>query len=202
LRFLQEKEFRPLGSSKVQFADVRVLAATNLDPEKAIEEGHLRRDLYYRLNTLPINLPPLRSRKEDIPLLLNHFLDKYISEYSRKNLSLGQDALSRLSEYSWPGNIRELEQVVQRAVLLASGPILGADDFQLRDRVDPIREKLTFQSAKSQVIRVFERNYIENLLKKSRGNISRAAAAAGKNRRAFWQLLQKHGITSDSYREP
>lgn len=200
LRFLQEKEYRPLGSTRTRKADVRIITASNLDLEKAVEEGRIRKDLYYRLDIVSIRLPPLRERKSDIPILLDHFLRKYAREYRVEVLDLTAEARKKLTLYSWPGNIRQLEHAVQRAVLMARGPRLSPADFPLPQESLPAEE--SFQSAKSKLINAFEKEYLQTLLILHQGNISQAAKAARKNRRAFWQLVQKHGIEVSRFRIP
>jgi DNA-binding NtrC family response regulator len=199
LRFLQEKEYRALGSVKTLKADVRVIAAANVDLERAVAEGRIRRDLYYRLNIVSVNLPPLRDRKDDIPALLDHFLVKYAREYRAGHLEVGQEARRRILSYAWPGNIRQLEHAVQRAVLLASGQVLTASDFNLPGDAEEAAEE-PFGVAKARMIRNFERDYIRNLLMVHKGNISQAARMAHKDRRAFFHLVRKHGIAAETFR--
>ncbi len=134
LRVIQEKEFMPLGSTDVIKVDVRILAATNSDLRKMVEEGKFREDLYYRLNVIPITLPPLRERKEDIPLLIDHFFnvysrenEKFLNENRNSQIQFDPEALSVLMEYNWPGNVRELENLVERAVVLAETSSVGTD---------------------------------------------------------------------------
>src|ERR1700688_3522596 len=124
LRVLQEREFERLGSNKTMHTDVRVIAATNVDLRAALEQGTFREDLYYRLNVVPLNIPPLRERKEDIPYLVEHFAKKFNGEIS-------EGALERLMSYHWPGNVRELENVVERSILLAQGPRVEAADIRI-----------------------------------------------------------------------
>ena len=119
LRFLQEKEYRPLGSKKMKKADVRLLAAMNIDPQEAVAAGRLRQDLYYRLNVIPLVIPPLRERREDIPLLARHFLLKYAVQFNKPMADFSAEAMQLLQLYDWPGNVRELEHHVERAVVLS-----------------------------------------------------------------------------------
>ena len=204
LRFLQEKEIRPLGSTRTIQADVRVLAATNVDPEILIEQGKLRRDLYYRIHVLAIRLPPLRERREDIPLLLDFFLERHrgpvTGEGRREVAGFTPCALRALMMYAWPGNVRELEHVVERAVLLCPGELISEREIVLPRSGDSDRAT-SFQEAKAQVVADFERKYLTSLLMVYRGNVSRAAMSARKNRRAFLQLLQKHSIDASSFRD-
>jgi len=131
LRFLQERQYRSLGSTKTQQADVRVIAATNIDLEEAVRTGKLRRDLYYRLNTIPLMLPPLRQRREDIPLLARYFLVKYAAEFNTPVAEFSADAIQKLVLYEWPGNVRELEHIVERTVILAERAVVHATDIIL-----------------------------------------------------------------------
>jgi two-component system response regulator GlrR len=199
LRFLQEKEYRPLGSAKTLQADVRIIAATNLDPERAVKERKLRQDLYYRLNTIALKLPPLRERKQDIPLLVQHFLEKYSPVSSMGVISLTPDAMQKLMLHKWPGNVRELEYIVQRSILLSdAGDIRGSDIDLPEDEAG--LQRGSFQESKARIIADFEKTYIRDLLVVFQGNISKAAQAAKKNRRAFWELIRKHGINVESFR--
>src|SRR5215467_11028967 len=131
LRILQEREFERLGSNKTQHIDVRVLAATNVDLRAALEQGTFREDLYYRLNVLPINIPPLRERKEDIPFLAEHFVRALAAENGSPVEAITDAAMKKLTEYHWPGNVRELENVIERSMVLATGPVLEAGDIKI-----------------------------------------------------------------------
>jgi two-component system response regulator GlrR len=197
LRFLQDGEYRPLGSSKVRRAAVRVIAATNIDLEQAVNENQMRRDLYYRLNIVQITLPPLRERAEDVAILARYFLAKYKREFNKDVDEFDPQALQRLAGHDWPGNVRELEHVVQRAVVLAAGTVIRASDLLLRPLQRPSRSE-SLREAKARIIGNFESSYIRNLLLAYKGNITRAAQAAGKNRRAFWELIRKYRIDVDS----
>ena len=193
LRFLQEKEYRQLGSAKMFQADVRIIAASNSDLEAAVDEGKFRRDLYYRLNVIPLMLPALRERQEDVPLLARHFLNKYTNDFKKHINGFASDAMKMLMLYDWPGNVRELEHVVERAVLFCERPVIRETDIYL-PRKKAATCKMSFKDAKAKVINEFERNYIERLLIAHQGNITKAAQTAQKNRRAFWQLIRKHQI--------
>jgi two-component system, NtrC family, response regulator GlrR len=193
LRFLQEKEYRPLGSARMRRADVRIIAASNLNLEEAVGDGKVRQDLFYRLNIISLTLPPLRDRREDIPPLARHFLAKYSREFDKQITDLSQEALHLLMVYGWPGNVRELEHAIERAIVLCDGEIIQAGDLVLSNsKLDGRRESL--QEAKAKEIARFEKNYIQGVLSACKGNITRAAQVAQKNRRAFWQLIQKHRI--------
>ncbi len=192
LRFLQEKEYKPLGSTKMRRANVRIVAASNLDLQEAVGNGTVRQDLFYRLSIISLTLPPLRERREDIPLLTKHFLAKYSSEFGRETAELSQDALDLLMVQSWPGNVRELEHVIERAVAMFEGHVSRGSDLFIASPADGRPESL--QEAKAKEIARFEKNYIQGVLSACSGNITRAAQLAQKNRRSFWQLIQKHRI--------
>ncbi len=195
LRFLQEREYRPLGSARARGADVRVIAAANVGLEEAVRSGRMRSDLYYRLNIVPLVLPPLRERREDIPLLAHHFLAQYAAEFDRPFTGLAPDALRKLVLHDWPGNVRELEHAVERAVMLCeTPPLLAAANISLPGDDLYVTDDESFQQAKARVVAQFERSYIQRLLISCHGNITDAARAARKNRRAFWQLIRKHRI--------
>lgn len=201
LRVLQEKDYRPLGSSRTRAADIRLIAATNTNTEDAVRTGRIRRDFYYRLNVLPVRLPPLRERHEDIVLLAQHFLAKSAAEHNRPVSTLSAAAVHALKGHDWPGNVRELEHVIERAVVFAEGrPVVTVSDlnFPLSESAQP----QSFQEAKARAIARFERSYIESLLAVFQGNITRAAEAARKNRRAFWELIRKHQIDARCFRKP
>lgn len=198
LRFLQEKEYRPLGSKKTKKADVRLLAAMNIDPLEAVATGRLRQDLYYRINVIPLSIPPLRERREDISLLAHHFLFKFSVEFNKPMADFSAEAMQVLQRYDWPGNVRELEHHVERAVVLSEGRIIQAKDVLLSS-VEPEVEE-SFHEAKMKMIAAFERTYIERLLLAHHGNISQAARAAQKNRRAFWELVRKHKIDVKNFK--
>jgi two-component system response regulator GlrR len=199
LRFLQEKEYRPLGSMKMRQADVRVMAATNVDLEEAVIMGRLRQDLYYRLNVIPLVLPPLRERREDIPLLARHFLAKYSEEFDKQIADLSEEVMQMLLVYEWPGNIRELEHVIQRAVVMCEQGVIGTKDIYL-PRAQTRAAASSFREMKAGMIAQFERSYINSLLRAHDGNISKAARAAQKDPRALRQLMRKHSIDGRSFR--
>src|SRR5580765_4803413 len=208
LRVLQDQEFRPLGSTKSRTVDVKIIAATNTDLRYLVETRQFREDLFYRLNVLSVALPPLRERKEDILLLTSHCLKVYVKEFGRGAITMGHSAKAKLMGYSWPGNVRELQGVIQRAVAMASGELLEAQDLDLPESASPelagptmmllsrgvVSDDASFQAMKTKVIEEFERAYLSELLSTHHGNISQAARAAKKERRAFQRLLQKHGL--------
>ena len=198
LRFLQEKEYRPLGSARMRQADVRVIAASNVNLEEAVGNGKVRQDLFYRLNIISLTLPPLRERLEDIPLLARHFLEKYSREMNKETSDIQSDALQILMAHGWPGNVRELEHAIERATVLCTGPSIRGSDLILAST--SVTRGQSLREVKATQIARFEKGYIQALLRACRGNISKAARVAQKNRRAFWQLIQKHHIDVESFR--
>jgi two-component system response regulator PilR (NtrC family) len=180
LRVIQERDFMRLGGMETIKVDVRIIAATNVDLRQMMDEGKFREDLFYRLHVISIQLPPLRDRKDDIPLLVRHFLEKYGEENRKTGLELTPDALDLLTEYDWPGNVRELENVIERAVVLTSGPPIGielipdhvrkAPNFQMPQFVVP-PEGISFKD----VITDFEKKLIESTLDAAGGVQKRAA---------------------------
>lgn len=199
LRFLQSKEYRPLGSTKSLQGDVRIIAASNADLESEVAAGTVRPDLYYRLNVVPIVLPPLRARSSDIILLARHFLAHYAAKLNSPAVAFSPEAERRLLQYRWPGNVRELEHVIERVVVFCTRKIIGEDQIMLAgDNTRPAQ--LSFHEMKTKVINEFETDYIQTLLTAYRGNISQAAQAAQKERRTFWELVRKHKIDVQKFR--
>ena len=199
LRFLQEKEYRPLGSTKAMKGDVRIIAASNANLEEAVAAGTLRRDLYYRLNVVPIHLPALRDRSTDILVLAHHFLAHHAARLDSPARQFSSDAERKLMLYSWPGNVRELEHVIERVVVLSTDRTIQESQIVFPGENNRL-SGLSFQEMKSKVISQFEMNYIQNLLIAYKGNISRAAQAAGKERRTFWQLVRKYKIDVQQFK--
>jgi DNA-binding NtrC family response regulator len=207
LRVLEERKIERLGSSHSIPVDVRVISATNVDLEKAVEAGKFRSDLYYRLRVVQINLPPLRERASDIPLLANHFLKNYATKYSLKCTEIGQAALSKLTAYHWPGNIRELRNVIERSAVLADGTTLHVNDLP-----EEINEKhksaevavalsdgdilpIPYLDDYREARKAFERAYIERCLLETGGNVTRAAEKVGMHRQSLQQKLKDLGLT-------
>jgi DNA-binding NtrC family response regulator len=200
LRFLQEREYRPVGSNALLRADVRVIAASNCNLNALVQRGTFRQDLYYRLNVLRLDLPALRDRAEDIAVLALHFTRDFARDFRRQVNTVSPCAILKLCAHDWPGNVRELKHVMERAVLLSSGPTLQAHDIQLDCGHHPERRSDSFQSTKSRAVEQFERNYLRRLLIAHDGNISQAAKAAQKDRRAFFELMRKHNLEPQSFR--
>lgn len=204
LRLLQEKEYKPLGDSKTRRADIRMIAATNQDLETLIKRGKFREDLFYRLNMFSINIQPLRERREDIPILVDHFIKKYCREYKKPVKKFSKEAMEALVSNSWSGNIRELENKIQQAVVLAAGQVMTVPDLQLERtksiRGKPEEELENFNQARKRIIGDFEKTYLKRLLREFNGDVVSAAACAGKSRTAFWNLLSKHNLHPREFR--
>ena len=200
LRFLQDGEYRPVGSARSVNADVRVIAATNADLKERVEGKLFREDLYYRLNSLSLSIPSLRDRVEDVVALTEHFLERYATEQGQRVCVISSDALDKLMTYSWPGNVRELESVITRALTFTRFPILKAQDIELPSGPgDESPQTRSLREAKTRTIEDFERRYLASLLAQHRGNVTHAAKAAGKERRSFQRLLRKHNLNRDSF---
>ncbi len=219
LRFLQEKEYRPLGSNVNKKANVRIISATNKNLQNMVREGTFREDLYYRLNVVPVQLPPLRERRSDVPILVAHYMQKFSLEYEKPIEHVSEELLSALIDYNWPGNIRELINTVQRLVIMSNGTVLNLDaldnisfmggiarsdeqpEKDSKQFLESADEKVnldgdigSFKEEKERVVTKFERRYIDKVLKISGGNISQAARKAKMDRKNFWQLMKKYGI--------
>lgn len=201
LRFLEEKEFKPLGLNCLLKADVRIVAAARGDLRKKAQEGAFRDDLFYRLNVVSLHLPPLRERRGDILLLAEHFLQKYSTQLTKSITAFAPEALSLLAHHNWPGNIRELENTVYHAVAVCQTPTIKIRDLNLPQIHASASEKpaCSFKEAKAEAVSVFERQFITRLLIEHGGNISRAAR---KHRRAFWELMKKYGINPQALLPP
>lgn len=218
LRFLQNREYRVLGSARLLHANVRIVAASNIDLGRQISLGAFRADLYHRLHVLSVEMPPLRARREDIPLLAAHFAAIYGAMYGRVGVRFSDEAMEILMNYNWPGNIRELQSFVERAVLLTQGAVLCREDLDEIPRLDSggaFRERSeaieaapalgqplegraisgeAFRVAKERTVRQFERCYLVDVMATVGGNVSRGARLAGMQRRDFQRLLRKHGV--------
>ena len=206
LRFLQDRIFRPLGSDRCAEADVRIIAASNANLSAMVEQERFRQDLLYRLNIMSVELPPLRRRGGDIELLADFFIDRYRRQYDQPDKHLLPDTLTRMREYRWPGNIRELETRIHRESLLAEGPEIpldlpapSADDRRHNpfDRRQNLFLNESFNEAKKKVVDAFEKRYLSWVIREARGNVTLAAEKAGKERRALGKLLKKHGVDKE-----
>jgi len=191
LRVLQEREFERLGSNKTQHTDVRVIAATNVDLRAALEQGTFREDLYYRLNVVPMNIPPLRERKDDIPYLVEHFAKKFGGQIS-------EGAMERLVAYYWPGNVRELENVVERSILLAKGPRVEPDEVKIDAAIARPRAASSAPAdgflPEGLTLDQYEQSLIREALKRANNNKSQAARLLGLTRNALRYRLAQMGI--------
>ncbi len=194
LRFLQDGEIRRVGENEPIYVDVRLLAATNQDLEKAIEEGTFREDLYYRLNVIPIHVPPLRNRRDDIPILINHFLERYSKKSKKKIESVSMDAVKILAGYNWPGNVRELENVMERAVILTNHNVITTDD--LPSYINDNQKKTTIQeeSIEETTLDELEKRYILKTLEKYAWNQKKASEILGISTTTLWRKLKAYGI--------
>lgn len=198
LRVLQERQFRRVGGMKLIDVDVRIISATNLNPMEAVIHQKLRQDLYYRLNVVPIFLQPLKKRKEDIPVLVNHFIKKYSSNCEIEVRGITKEALNYLINYDWPGNVRELENVIEQAISLTEHEILDVDDLTEtvinKTKYYPDQtafDTMDFKQARNKFLNEFSKHYIESLMKKYQGNISEVARNANVSRRTIYRILQK-----------
>ncbi|MEJ7928760.1 sigma 54-interacting transcriptional regulator [Ramlibacter sp. AN1015] len=190
LRVLQERAVRPLGSSQSIPVDVRIISATHRDLDAAMASGQFREDLYWRLNVVTLSLPTLAQRREDIPLLANHFLHKLAAKYQRRLSGFAPEAMKALTTAAWPGNVRQLFNVVEQVCALSTTPLVPLALVQRALRVPGV-EVLTYAEAKER----FEREYLVGLLKLTDGNVADAARLAGRNRTEFYRLLQKNELT-------
>jgi len=196
LRVLQEKQIERVGSTEVIDVDVRIIAATNKDLKRLVEEGRFREDLYYRLNVIPIKIPPLRERKQDIPLLVKYFLQKYSLETGRRGMTISDSALDKLKTYSWPGNIRELQNVIERAVILSPGREITEDqlppEIVKRDRQVELDE---FKLPKNGVnLNDLEKSLIKQALDMTNDNQTEAARLLGITRHTLIYRMEKYGL--------
>ena len=195
LRVLQEREVRPVGASQSIPVDVRIISATHRDLDAAMEAGDFRADLYYRLNVVTLTLPPLSERREDIPLLANHFLVTLATKYGKRLSGFAPEALKALSTAAWPGNVRQLYNVVEQVCALSTTPLVPLALVQRALR-SPSVQVLTFAEAKQR----FERDYLVGLLKLTDGNVADAARLADRNRTEFYRLMQKHSLTPGHFK--
>jgi DNA-binding NtrC family response regulator len=213
LRVLENQEVKPVGSNDTTQVDVRVVAATNQNLHQKMQEGTFREDLYYRLAVVNLELPPLRERPEDIPLLVEHFLEESNEKTPGEEVDVSYSTMEKLKRQPWPGNVRELRNFVERAVLLAQGDSLETKFLDVEVSVDPepdaaeegagsmaemaIREGLPFKDAKNRLVEEFERTYWRTLLQKTEGNVSEAARRADVHRKSVEYILKKHGISRE-----
>jgi DNA-binding NtrC family response regulator len=205
LRILQEKEFRPIGGKNTVRADIRFIAATNKNLEAMVKEGTFREDFFYRLNVFPINIPPLRERKEDIPLLSYHFLQKYAKEVGKDITHISAETMKMLIDYNWPGNIRELENIIQRAIILCHIKTLQPRDLPPfgTTSVSDIPKTITELKDRKKGLRLksvedIEKAFLIEALKRNNWNVSKASSDVGMQRTNFHALLKKHNISKNN----
>jgi DNA-binding NtrC family response regulator len=200
LRILQERQFERLGSNVTRNVDVRVIAATNVDLRAALEEGRFREDLYYRLNVVPINIPPLRNRREDIPFLAMHFVHKLSKELGSPAKEISPAAMDKLLEHSWPGNVRELENTIERSLVLASGDILHPGDVRIeapRNAHAGVAQQ-SLLLPEGETLEHWEQMMIREALRRANGNKSQAARMLGLTRNALRYRLSQMGLESEA----
>ncbi|KAB2922870.1 MAG: response regulator [Dechloromonas sp.] len=195
LRVLQERVVRPVGATRAEPVDVRLLSATHRDLDAAMAQGQFREDLYYRLDVVSLTLPPLDERREDIPMLAAYFVQQVAAKYGKPIAGFAPEALEALAGAAWPGNVRQLYNVVEQSCALTSTPLIPLALVQRALRV-PTMEALNYAEAKQR----FERNYLVQLLKLTDGNVADAARIADRNRTEFYRLLQKHDLTPAMFR--
>lgn len=190
LRALQERVVRPVGSTESEPVDVRIISATHMDLNEAVHQKEFREDLYYRLNVVSLEMPPLSHRREDIAILANHFLEKLCQTGGKPVMTLSQEAMELLMSASWPGNVRQLYNVIEQVAVLSTTPLIPGSLVQRALR-SPSSEIPSFSDARNQ----FELDYLSQLLKLTNGNVTQAARMAGRNRTEFYKLLSKHHLT-------
>lgn len=208
LRVLQEKEIQPLGQNKTLKVDVRVVASTNQNLEAKIRAGEFREDLFYRLNVVNVVMPNLLEMKEDIPLLIHHFLTHFKRQYDRENLVLSPYVLQHLYQQKWPGNVRELQNTIKRIVLLAVGERVDLADISAPENRNKLHETNDFETlytsdyneAKAEIVSRFSINYLTNLLTRHEGNVTNAAAGCGLERQALQRIMRRYNIVSTDFK--
>ncbi len=206
LRVLQEREIERVGGNETIKVDVRVIAATNKDLHRAMQERHFRGDLFYRLNVVPIKLPPLRERMDDVPILAGHFIKKYCEKNGRPVMTLSAQALASLMRYQFPGNVRELENIIERAVIMEKSGVIRRIDLPATAYPGPVFEAVAlgelrpFKKMKSECIERFEREYISRLLKMYGGSVTKSARHAGMNIKNFHEKMARYGIKKEDFK--
>jgi DNA-binding NtrC family response regulator len=210
LRVLQEKEIQPLGQNKTIKVDVRVVASTNQNLEEKIRTGEFRADLFYRLNVVSVVMPNLQEMKEDVPLLVHHFLSLYKRQYHREELVVAPEVLRHLYQRPWPGNVRELQNSIKSIVLSASGGNVALADLGIPDNGGAAHQAdnhfeelhaLPYNDAKAEIVRRFSEGYLHNLLIRNQGNVTNAAAECGLERQALQRIMRRYGIVSVDFKQ-
>ena len=207
LRLLQAGEYKPVGSLATRNADIRFIAATNHDLKADMEDRQFREDLYYRLNVIRIDLPPLKERREDIKLLSYHFLEKYTRLNQKKVIDISAPVMQVLMSYNFPGNVRELENIIERGVIFCRGDTLTIHDISLdvqgddgMNQPEADLTQLPYKEAKERMLENFHHHYIESLLRECNGNVSRAAEKSGIQRQYFHRLMKEAGVDAGGFR--
>jgi DNA-binding NtrC family response regulator len=195
LRFLNDRDYRQLGSTEVIQSDVRVIASSNIRLDLAVNENRFRQDLYYRLNVIPLSLPPLRERREDIPVLARHFLKKRAIEAGRDLDDFSIGAMRKLMLYDWPGNVRELENTIEHALAVTRDDVIG-EEIILPAKGLPAESLIPYKKA----VEDFKRGYVVRLLEFTKGNVSKAAELAEKYRADFHNLVQKYNLKPEDFK--
>jgi DNA-binding NtrC family response regulator len=202
LRVIEDKKVISLGSERSVDIDVRIIATTNKNLKIEVEKGNFREDLFYRLNVIPIELPPLRERKEDIPLLAKFFLRKYAEKFNKPVKHISEKAINTLLNYSWPGNVRELENIIERAVIVEkTDTITDIDLYLTKEKINQVDLNTSFKIAKAKVIEDFEKAYISGLLEMYGGKLAQAAKHAEMDVKNLWEKMKKYGIKRDAFVE-
>jgi DNA-binding NtrC family response regulator len=197
LGVLQERQFEHLGGTRRLKVDVRLIAATNRDLRAALEQGTFREDLYYRLNVIPINIPPLREHKEDIPYLVDYFMQRFAKESGKPVANITSSALKRLVEFHWPGNVRELENIIERAVALSTETTIGEEDVRLDDLPSGFSDKSVAFLPEGMTLEQWEDEMISQALRRTKNNKSQAARLLGISRNALRYRLSKMGVSDE-----
>ena len=202
LRFLQDGSFRPLGARRFENSRARIIAATNADLERLVQNGEFRSDLFFRLAIVPVHLPPLRERQGDVRVLAESFLGRLVEQHGGGPRRIDADSMRRLEGHTWRGNVRELANVIERGFLLADDDCVRIDPSALTGGDDAVQTPAmatSFHLARAQALDEFERRFVCRALAESAGNVSLAARRSGKERRSFGRLLKKHGIARADY---
>jgi two-component system response regulator GlrR len=198
LRVIQEREFSKVGDTKTLKTNIRILTATNKDLKAEVNQGRFREDLFYRVNSITIKVPPLRERAEDIPLIALHYVKKIAVVNNKEVKRISHDAMETIVNYRWPGNVRELENTIEYAVVMTQGDAI-TEDLILQTKGMIYQEPLKpLKEAKV----AYERSYLIHLLEICDGNVSRASKLAGKYRSDFYDLLRKHGLKNEDFKKP
>jgi two-component system response regulator AtoC len=206
LRVLQEREFERVGGNEIIHVEGRIITATNRDIEHDVRQGKFRKDLFYRFNVVPIHLPPLRERRSDVPLLANYFLSRYNIQLKKSIKGFSNESMSLLQFYRYPGNVRELENIIERAVMLTKGDLILPE--VLKDVLDPASQKVpalpvsgsTFRKSRAQILAMFEKQYLLDQLNRHHGNVTASAKASGMTRQNFQKLMTRNKIAARKFR--